>query len=101
MSLRSSGLRAHVRFTAKATELLRRREMTRCAKTGNQQDDAKVMAACRRPQPDALFRFALTAALQARFTVPAKAPKNHPVEKQRISIIRFIVTETTGSSRVK
>ena len=28
----SSGLRAHVRFTAKATELLRRREMTRCAK---------------------------------------------------------------------
>jgi hypothetical protein len=31
----SSGLRAHVRFTAKATELLRRREMTRCAKLGN------------------------------------------------------------------
>ena len=30
----SSGLRAHVRFTAKATELLRRREMTRCAMCG-------------------------------------------------------------------
>src|SRR5690242_7833586 len=28
-------LRAHVRFTAKATELLRRREMTRCANCGN------------------------------------------------------------------
>jgi hypothetical protein len=32
MSLRSSGLHAHVRFTAKATEFLRRREMTRCAR---------------------------------------------------------------------
>jgi hypothetical protein len=31
MSLRSSGLRAHVRFTAKATEFLRRREKTRWA----------------------------------------------------------------------
>src|SRR5438874_13505215 len=33
MSLRSSGLRAHVRFAAKATELLRRREMTRCVES--------------------------------------------------------------------
>jgi hypothetical protein len=30
----SSGLRAHVRFKAKATALLRRREMTRCAMCG-------------------------------------------------------------------
>jgi hypothetical protein len=36
----SSGLRAHVRFTAKATELLRRREMTRCAKTGSRRSEA-------------------------------------------------------------
>jgi hypothetical protein len=34
MSLRSSGLRAHVRFTAKAAELLRRCEMTRCTTSG-------------------------------------------------------------------
>jgi len=34
MSLRSSGLHADVRFAAKATELLRRREMTRCANIG-------------------------------------------------------------------
>ena len=33
-------LRAHVRFTAKATELLRRREMTRCAKTGSRRSEA-------------------------------------------------------------
>jgi hypothetical protein len=31
MSLRSSELRAQVRFTAEPAELLRRREMTRCA----------------------------------------------------------------------
>jgi hypothetical protein len=36
MSLCLSGLRAHVRFTAKATELLRRREMTRWAKSSRQ-----------------------------------------------------------------
>ena len=70
------------------------RVTTRPGRTGNQQDDAKVMAACRRPQPDALFRFALTAALQNRFHCPGQSAKKPSGEKARISIIRFLVTET-------
>jgi hypothetical protein len=44
MSLRSSGLRARVRFTAKATELLRRRERTRWATTGLMHRDKLLLS---------------------------------------------------------
>lgn len=38
--------------------------------------------------PMHFFRFALIAALQTRFTVPAIKPRNDPAKKEALSIIR-------------
>jgi hypothetical protein len=51
--------------------------------------------ACRR-HTDALFRFALIAALQTRFSVPAIAPIIDPVKKEALSIMKLPVTERTS-----